>query len=386
MVVEFNGLPNNLSQEIRNILVIIVFGAFGGLLYSLRSRKAELPYVVNVEKQSSIDQEATYKKVVYLGVLADCLIGIGGALVVFLLLPPIEGEIVKLLATATIGGYGGRSLLDQALGTVIKKQEELQDKVDQTQQEIDQAKEQAEKDAQTLKLLSLYLDTSLTLTVEETEKLIANIKEASRITRTQIFGLTKLALVENRELSEKDLTDEKSPKRLVVENARKVFQALQESDRNYDNHRYPAHVAYAYMALQQWQKAIDNLDKAKEILNNINKDNTNKDYQQNRVVYESNQVICKIKIYQDINFEEMFESLKQLDDSFNELDILKDEKRLWEKVQKLIPGSDSRSIEKWFTDNQDKQDKVKQWIQEKGITLPLPEASNRIDEPGTSEI
>lgn len=45
VVIQFTGFSENLTQDIRAIISILIFGAFGGLLYSLRERKMELPYI-----------------------------------------------------------------------------------------------------------------------------------------------------------------------------------------------------------------------------------------------------------------------------------------------------------------------------------------------------
>jgi len=304
-LVNFQGLNNSLSLEdqelLSKLLTIMGAGAFGGLLYSLQNRKLELPYISDNRPTDTNRSAATSGtnssrnngKVINLGGVADCLVGIGGALVVFLILPGEETDPIKRLATAMIGGYGGRGLLDQAVDSLAKKQQELQEKVDRSIEELDKTKDeidadkvQADRDAKTLKLLSRHLDKSLMLAPEAEKELLDNIKLASSVTRTSIFKETQSALYQNRYAAAG------SPDEMVVKNALKVFEALRDSDKDGSNDRYPAHIAYALMTLKQWDRAIAELENAKKALSKVGSAGGTK---QNEVVYECNQVICKLK-------------------------------------------------------------------------------------------
>jgi len=106
-------------------VMITIAGAFGGLIYTARDSGLEFPY-----------RDPDKKHVINLGWVADCGYGIAGAYVVFLILPtelttagtPSKSllssssilVLVKLLAMALVGGYGGRSIVDRALANIAK--------------------------------------------------------------------------------------------------------------------------------------------------------------------------------------------------------------------------------------------------------------------------
>lgn len=185
-LIQFQG--TSFSTDPRDqLLEIIIAGVFGGLLYSLQNGKLNLPYI---EIQTSTgDQTSHTWNVINLGVVADCLIGIGGSLVVFLILPGGDGNLtpIKFLATGTIGGYGGRSLLNQAISNISKRQDELEEQVDLTKEKLQAVEDKVRIDGETLMLLSRYLDKSLKLTLEQEHKLIDNTYKVSPAARTSIF-------------------------------------------------------------------------------------------------------------------------------------------------------------------------------------------------------
>lgn len=87
-----------------NIPVILILGAFGGLLNHLyfHNNNLILP---------GLDEE-NGKKILGLGFLAEVILGIGGALVAAFLLVE-SGDLFRQAAIALLGGFGGGGLLAQ---------------------------------------------------------------------------------------------------------------------------------------------------------------------------------------------------------------------------------------------------------------------------------
>lgn len=375
LIVQFTGFTENLDPDLVATIPILVFGAFGGLLYSLRERKMELPYISQsvllptTEKtdpnQSIASTGEGFKgEIINLGIIADCLAGIGGALGIFLILPidNLEGiSFLKLLATAMIGGYGGRSLLDRALDNILKKQAQLEEGQKKTEEQLKNQEERSKKDSETIRQLSRYLDSSLALSPAEEQSLLENIKMTSREVRFgKIFDDAQSALYENSSKKNNPLAQE------VIKNALKVFESLRDSDENKDNDRYPAHVGYAHMALGQWDKAIEQLDIAKATLKRSQRGDTTRD----ELVYESNRVICKVNLDKG-NIKDNLELLKSLNDGLNTLgnQFAKGTTKLWDKVDELLSRKKKNSdIYKWLNENRGVSE-VEQWLKESGNNL-----------------
>jgi tetratricopeptide (TPR) repeat protein len=350
-LIQFQG--THFSTDPRDqLLEIIIAGAFGGLLYSLQNGKLNLPYI---EIQTSTGEQTSHtRNVINLGVVADCLIGIGGSLVVFLILPGGDGNLtpIKFLATGTIGGYGGRSLLNQAISNISKRQDELEEQVDLTKEKLQAVEDKVRIDGETLKLLSRYLDKSLKLTLEQEHRLMDNIYKVSPAARTSIFREAQLVLYEHRF---KDLRNTVEGK--LVENTQKIFEKLRDSDKNNNNDRYPAHIAYARMSLGEWSEAIELLKEAKFKLEKAGY--TGGDNIQNELVYDCNLVICQIKI-----------------DPFNKESILYNlgdiQKKLRTTPYKLsginnLVFQQDNPILKWLDDNQIEPDTLEPKTSNNGI-------------------
>lgn len=378
LIVEFSGFPNNLTRDIWRIIAILIFGAFGGLLYSLRERQMELPYISQnalpatankSSKNQSVDSiNESYKgKIVNLGIVADCLAGIGGALGIFLILPVSDIKdvlLLKLLATAMIGGYGGRSLLDRALGNILQKQEELEKSQKETEKQLNIQKEQSQKDARTVRLLSRYLDSSLKLPDEEVKELLDNIGTASPKVRFETIFKDAQSALDYHSYRKSDPVSI-----AIIGNTLKVFESLQNSDQDKSNDRYPAHVAYAHMALEKWEKAIKSLEEAQGIL----KGNAREDNDQNWLVYESNRIICKLNLdNENKHVADNLELLNKLNGKLKTLDGLftkgnEKDPPLWVKVNKLLSRPEGfKSVIKTWIENHQENDEVEKWLEETG--------------------
>ncbi|MEL6814219.1 MAG: MAC/perforin domain-containing protein, partial [Cyanobacteria bacterium J06598_3] len=104
-----------------NVFVLVMFGILGGVIYPIvTDGYIEMPRFV-------VNQGGHFKA----GLFGDILLGIAGATILELLLPPDmsmlspEGETLSISSTAVaatgiIGGYGGRAILRFALARVVE--------------------------------------------------------------------------------------------------------------------------------------------------------------------------------------------------------------------------------------------------------------------------
>ncbi|GAB4578208.1 MAG: hypothetical protein Fur0022_09420 [Anaerolineales bacterium] len=211
------GAP--LAEAFELWFAISLAGMFGGFLFGIRDRQLVLPHK---NKNGTVNP----------GWLADCLYGVAGAWVVFLVIPGTfnfeDGwEIIKVLATAVIGGYGSRALITQALNETIKK---LEDRIDET---IEENKVQQEADAKALALVSRHLDKTVAVSDIKPDELKEAIKAASPTVKVQIFYMAH------------DLRSEYwESNKALMERTMTIFEALIESDPEGKFHRNYGQLGY----------------------------------------------------------------------------------------------------------------------------------------------
>lgn len=404
-----------LEKETQFLIAISVSGAFGGLLYALQTGKLQLPYTIentasnSVSNQAFIDNsnlttskdeslklsEPINGRSLSLGCISDCLIGIGGAFAVFLLVPNSDTLVkandadihpldIELLATTIVGGYGGRFLLDRAVNNIGRRVAETEEKLNQSIGQIQKVEQEVgrldEIEAKVKRLLSRYLDKSLGLLPEQLDELKQSIAKASSATRTDIFGIAQRVLYDNRgrsnvpidkALAEKvakvleaaqnrlpvdssttnntlaeivKLTASMPGDVILVERTLEVFKALKETDTN-SNHRYAAHIAYAYMALEAWQDAIQALNEA---IQQRDKDPQNQSDRGKFWVYECNRAICRIQLNQSEQNSKLVEELTQfvLQDLHVVRESLQKSKMSLKDIEQFIEGSKA-IIQNW---------------------------------------
>lgn len=223
------------------LLIICLAGMFGGFIYSLQNGGMVLPHRTN-ENQ------------IHLGFIANCLFGIAGALVIFLIVPgkfnfvPNSSEFIKSLATALVGGWGGIALVDKVLGNTVQQ---LEEKIE--------AKERQEfHDANVLELTDQYLSSSSNVELSE-DKLIDSIKKSS--------PRTKMSILNNAQ-NARSVTWRKNKARMA--RTIPVLKALAQSDRQEATHRIFGQLGFALkdQTYPDYKGARTNLSKAIEIRNN----------------------------------------------------------------------------------------------------------------------
>jgi hypothetical protein len=140
--------------KIGTMFCILLGGAAGGFIYSLIQIKGlQLPQTVESRVKLQ-DESSVIHKIIDLGWLGDVILGIGGGILIFLVLPysgdgTVSSNVAKVIqdgneipyllrvvATSMIGGFASRSIFDEASKTFKKKLEGLSDKVDEQKNEI----------------------------------------------------------------------------------------------------------------------------------------------------------------------------------------------------------------------------------------------------------
>lgn len=262
-LVLWSALRAPLAEAFQLWFAISLAGMFGGFLFGIRDRQLVLPHA---------NKNGTFNP----GYLADCAYGVAGAWVVFLVIPGTfnfeDGwEIIKVLATAAIGGYGSRALIAQALNETIKK---LEDRIDES---IEENKDQQEADARALALVSRHLDKSTPTSDVNIDDLKKAIKAASPGFKVQIFYMAHDIRSEFWETN-KSLMARTIP----------VFEALIESDADGLFHRNHGQLGYLLKDKlpADYAAACAALSKAIEL--------RDKRGQTGFQLYELNRAICNI--------------------------------------------------------------------------------------------
>lgn len=256
------------------MVTLFVTGGIGGLLYALSNQKLTLPHVTNENE-------------INLGFVSDMLFGMAGAFVIFLVLPGdflVEDTttLIKFLGIALAGGYGGRSIVDRYLASLLKKQEERLKEMETT---ISDQGKQVKLDAEILTKVNEYLEMDEQAAAEavDKEKLKGEIKKASAPALVQVFSKARETRKANWKKN-KPLSSRTIP----------IFEALCDTDKEEKFHRYQGQLGYALKDQKSpdYTRAIQHLTKAIEIRDK----GDDKDYV-GYLYYEMNRAIARIGLH-----------------------------------------------------------------------------------------
>jgi len=265
------------SQTATMFLIITLAGAFGGLLYTVRDSGLEFPHR-NPDKIHVLN----------LGWIADCAYGIAGSYVVFLILPTDLNidlstgkilDLIKLLALALVGGYGGRSLVDRALANIAKDAEEAKQSAQETKEKMIQIQD---LDTSALELVHRHLDE------DEGELDIQPLKEAiimaSRAARFEIFKEARAVRSANWK---KNVP--------LMERTIPIFEALIDNKEGEQFHRNHGQLGYALKdqggsddTKKDWNRAYQELTKAIDLRDQGGIEGFS--------MYQFNRALCGIKL------------------------------------------------------------------------------------------
>jgi len=301
-------------------LIIGSAGMFGGFLYGIKDKKLVLPHRV-----SKFEIEP--------GFVADCLFGLAGGILIFILLPgnfDFEAGIwegIKIVAVAVVGGYGGRALVAKMLSTQFQELE----------QDIESLQYQNKQGGFAFNLLNQHLDDDLD-TPPVSEK---DLKEAILAAPASIKAVAFTMAQEFRNQNYKEHPDR-------IERTIPIFEALIEDDVTRKHHRNHAELAYVLKDKipPDWKRAEEELTEAIEIRNKRN--------QSGFRLYEFNRALCRIHLHFPLN------------DIKSDLD----EALPWPRTGDLIRHPDKAragALIEWMNQN---YDQLKGWIEENKIDLP----------------
>lgn len=298
-LVLWSALRAPLTEAFQLWFAVSLAGMFGGFLFGIRDRRLVLP---------KLNSDGTFNP----GWIADCLYGVAGAWVIFLIIPGTFAfssgwEIIKVLATAAVGGIGSRAIISQALNETVKKQ--LEDKIEagnetvkkleeSVQKSIEEGKTQQETDAKALALVSRHLDKTTSTSDVKIPELKEAIIAASPSVKVQIFYMAH------------DLRSETwDANKSLMERTIPVFEALIESDKDNLFHRNHGQLGYALKdkTHPEYARASAVLTKAIELRGKRAKPEPDR-----FKLYELNRAICNILLDQDFaNGSPAMDILKQ---------------------------------------------------------------------------
>jgi len=186
-------------------------------------------------------QWGTDQKSLNLGWISDACFGSAGGIVLFLLVPSelvleTPAQILRALALALVGGYGGPAVLDRALSMSMRElSEKTQELAERTQSvETKLADDDRERltDTSAMSLVDRHLDEKAPPVGEK--EMLEVLAGASSSVRHYIFQQV-------REIRRSTWRKDKSK----MERTIPVFRALAESDKKKQNHRYYGQLGYA---------------------------------------------------------------------------------------------------------------------------------------------
>lgn len=265
--------------------LIALFGAFGGFLYGTRLSALTFPH-------RKPDSHA-----LHLGFINDLLVGIGGAIVIFLIVPgtfefdptkPVE--FLRGIATAFLGGYGGYALIDKVLNQKLKEIEE----------KMEEEKVQSRTEAQLKEWIDSYLREESEKLPKNTDEIAKQIREASLKTQTEILTAAQDAR-KNAFIKFVRQPDAKKPEaereyQQYVEKVFFLFEALANIPDADKYHRIYGQLAFACKGKLEadYRRALDNIEKAIA---------TRQD-QPGGEMYEFNRAICQLMLKKEGKLEE----------------------------------------------------------------------------------
>jgi hypothetical protein len=229
------------------LVSLLLAGPFGGLLYSLRQPEIVLPNRASDGKFNP-------------GIISDLAFGLAGAFVIFLLIPGQVPQdpwmIPKIFALGTVGGYGGRAIIDTYLSDKIQElRKEVTKETSNLREQIVRADE---IDGRALLLTNQHLERNPGSPVDEAEMREAILK-ASPAIAVQIFEAARRARRNNR-------SDQELLRRVAT-----VLRALIER-KDQKSHRPYAQLAYILDNVEppQTRESLDLINRAIEIRTQIN--------------------------------------------------------------------------------------------------------------------
>lgn len=209
------------------IALVAVMGALGGLLaaHTQGDRGLVWPHKRGGDTPS-------YE----FGIIGDILLGVGGAIVVFVTVPgepaakiaESSTEMLRFLAFAVIGGFGARALLEQTLSQRVAA---ARRDAEEAKRAVAETKAREQRGAEALKRVQSQLSGNTQSTAEE---FVALFRDLPPDVPPVLFQRAKQFRSESR----------RSNKRAEIPNVLPVMQALQTLTIGAPEHELAAEIAY----------------------------------------------------------------------------------------------------------------------------------------------
>jgi hypothetical protein len=297
-------LPNYFKPGVSFFFLITTSGALGGILYSTKDRLIEVPHHENKDLNK-----------ISLGYFADILGGIGGAYIIFMVLPyefhqvlPSDTfkeankyitefeqirSLIQIIAVSMIGGYSGRALIEVVQSNLLKDVKQVAEKQDNLEAEL--------RTASTTRSISYKIieDPKHPPSESEVKQLKEGLSKAMSSTRSDVFyralstrekyAIELISMLDTikpegftRETFFEIINDSANAKKFrevgdTMEATIVIFKSLVEtipaesdSDESSMLHRYHGQLAYAMKDLLYCQaQQFDNPSKWSEIITQL---------------------------------------------------------------------------------------------------------------------
>jgi hypothetical protein len=283
---------------------VLLGGAGGGLIYSIsRNRGAVIPHIVRRRTEEGVHTYVTLN----LGFLAEILIGMGGGVIIFNLVPSNAQSdlftslldsscswgtalslLMKILALALIGGFAGISLFDEAAKRFNRELEEVRNQASSARGEVERLQHTAHQETELQYLLSSLIDPTLPpLSQGQEDKLLQLVVDAPLNLRNKVFERCQrahsdqLLPMDGTALAPDQVNSRVSLQKQLLTAFDALIAAADEQERkgagtDAQKHRYLAHRGFIHNqvamgcelmgessnALPHWRQAEDNLDLA----------------------------------------------------------------------------------------------------------------------------
>lgn len=211
----------------KSVALVAVMGALGGLLaaHTQTERGLVWPY----------RREGTTPSYEF-GILGDILLGVGGAIVVFVTVPGEPAakiaesptEMLRFLAFAVIGGFGARALLEQTLAQRVAA---ARRDAEEAKRAVAEAKAREQRGAEALKRVQSQISGNTQTTAEE---FVALFRDLPPDVPPVIFQRAKQFRSDSR----------RSNKRAEIPNVLPIMQALETLKIGAPQHELAAEIAY----------------------------------------------------------------------------------------------------------------------------------------------
>ena len=303
------------------VIIICLMGIFGGFVYSLQTGTLILPHR---DSKNSLN----------LGFVANCLFGMAGAIVIFLIVPgdfdfsdPRSSDFIKSVATALIGGWGGLTIVERVFSTTVTELEK----------KLKEKEEQDKTDVKVLETANQYLSSSTSVDMSDRD-IKDMVKQASPSVQATILN-------EAQRLRSETWNSNK-PK---MERTIPIFEALSDIQvAEEKTHQVYGQLGFALKdkVLPDYREAKDNLDKAIELRDSSNTGGF--------AWYEFNRAICNIHL--DNNFKRQAVADSSLREQISsDLRVAFSDALLLEKLEKnaSLSGGDADilAIKQWLDMN-----------------------------------